>query len=96
MSDTDNERDIAVLKNDVEHITATLREMQDAAARRELKQSNNTRMVLDKLDALTHATAGYQGFISGAQFTVKTFWVTIGAIGSGVIAWLATGNNPFK
>ena len=97
MTDPDHSRDIGALTEAVSQISRRLDEIEADARTRAQKQSADHRAVMEKLESLRADANKQQGFINGALFTVRMFWVVVGLGVSGLIAFIKTyGIPPFK
>ena len=95
MSDSiENATAIAALQQQVQHITAMIDEIKIEASARSKKQSDDHRALMEKLEAMNQVMAKQQGFLNGAAFTVKIFWVAVGVFGAAILNFLQTGQLP--
>ena len=86
MTDQSTAADVAALKAEMDNVKASVDELKAAATARASKQSEDTRLVLSRIDDLRTALNLQQGFLNGALFTVKAFWLVVGGIGAAVLA----------
>ena len=96
MGEDKNTQDIAVLQTEMKNIQTALADLKTDAKDRKTRQDEHTKAILARIDELTTALAKQQGFLNGAAFTVKAFWVAVGAAVAGLAALLATGSSPLK
>jgi hypothetical protein len=88
MPDQSTAADVAALKAEMDNVKASVDEIKAAAIERARKQSEDTRLVLSRIDDLRTALNLQQGFLNGALFTVKAFWAITGGIAVVVVGKL--------
>ena len=94
MYEPDHARDIGALTEAVSQIERRLTAIEADAVVRAQKQSADHRAIMEKLEALKEVSQRQQGFISGALFTVRAFWVAVGVAISGAAAFITTYGIP--
>lgn len=86
MADMQHAADIAELQAKVTHVEAAVLKIEAAASERSRAQSESTRMILERIEEVRGALNLQQGFLNGALFTVKAFWLVVGGLAVAVAA----------
>ena len=93
-TEADNSASIAAVEKTVEYLVKVVDEIKADNERRAMKQSADHRVTMEKLEAITQNMAKQQGFLNGAAFAVKIFWVAVGVFGAAILHFLQTGQLP--
>lgn len=71
---------MAVVETNLQHINQNMEQIKREAEQRSIKQSQDTRMVLDELNKLRLELESGKGFAKGIRFSANVIWALTGGV----------------